>query len=143
MVCRNSFAHLYWVHRAQSRRPQLNLLSLLGEENVKNVGDQAKQESTFYVAKTWQKHKANKGPCYGCGQYGHIKIDCPKTKCLQNKGKHYREEKDDSTHFAATFAAVQSNATDAWFIDSGATTNLTHNSDRIKNFEKTSFRWSG
>ena len=110
--------------------------SLLQEENIKSLGDQAKQESTFYAAKTRQKNKANKGPCYSCGQYRHIKIDCSNTKRLQYKDKHYREEKDDGTHFAAKFAAVQSNATDAWFIDSGATTHLTYDSDWIKILRK-------
>ena len=33
---------------------------------------------------------------------------------------------------------MQSNASDAWFIDFGTTTHLTHNSGWIKNFEKSS-----
>ena len=105
------------------------------------------------------KHRTgSKGPkCYGCQRFGHIQRNCPERtrfsaeseyrkpfrkgrKGVKNEVNHTRENGTDSEENVIglvtyhVLSAVETNETDSWIIDSGATCHICNNRQSFVNF---------
>ena len=71
------------------------------------------------------------GPrCFSCGNYGHIRKDCPKVK---NFKKEKRQNQTARSNFA-TFSANNLMNSEDWYFDTGATSHLCSSEDVMKDF---------
>lgn len=68
-----------------------------------------------------RKNRKPKFKCYGCGELGHKKPDCPK-----------RNIKKDNIAIMSCYTVSHLNSND-WFIDSGASAHMTNNRDLLMN----------
>ncbi|XP_068498418.1 uncharacterized protein [Phaseolus vulgaris] len=54
------------------------------------------QSSNMYNSKKLNDFNSNKYTCFGCGEQGHIKVDCPNKKSTEKKGHKKYEKKGKS-----------------------------------------------
>ncbi|KRZ81490.1 Retrovirus-related Pol polyprotein from transposon TNT 1-94, partial [Trichinella sp. T8] len=115
---------------------------LLLQNNVQQlVSPLPKDENCAFVsqsAKEKVKERCNRR-CFKCKQTGHILAKCPfvvNDRRLSKNQKKSDKHLAASTNFAASCLLIQK-ATDGdkdWFLDSGATTHLTHRDDWIEEY---------
>lgn len=81
--------------------------------------------------------------CYGCGEAGHLRRDCPNNKEGYHKKSDHKakpaEEKSSDKEpdgDGAFVASAKSSGMERWLIDSGASSHMTHERKLLTDYQK-------
>jgi len=81
--------------------------------------------------------KPHKPPtCFGCGQAGHYKSNCPKTKKGASHKAKTAGEKSNPKSNNAYAASKECSQNDTWLMDSGASSYMTWSKQLLVNYKK-------
>ena len=118
---------------------------LLHEEQNKNrdkllvSGGESEGQQSALVGKQGKKFR-----CYGCGEAGHFRRDCPKRK-EPNKSRKLKRGKTGEGHSdseseqsigAFVVSAKSHKTTTEWLVDSGASSHMTCKMELLKDYKE-------
>jgi hypothetical protein len=110
--------------------------ALLHEEQKRSdCSTDKKAGESALMSKPKKSRKAIK--CYGCGEKGHKKPDCPNKK--RTKEEHKAKTAEDNCPddaFTASVTSVTGKQTDQWIIDSGASRHMTKDAKWLRDYQK-------